>query len=351
MAIHYLVTERLIPVYIGEEGIYTLHQGSFKERRSFFLDQGISLPKNYRIANLDSKTKTSIHVIFFNINYGHFLIKTPNQNTAYAALRALDAFFFLATGDEPDLHRLTPRLLELDHVPRAEWTNGDLHRELNRRNRIPDSTILSNLYSGRYVQQYEMRLLGPYVEAIYSDRSLAEALNHLGHSRFLFNGYMVGSYYECHYKHERMSTPQHDMQKRYFENRERYELAFVSAFKGIERFLHLNQIKKNNIERALIQLASQEIQPSTIYKRWHEVFSGYSKEIAYKNLILHFLNIRNGVAAHANPSPPEQFWISEDNLIEIQYFLKELCYKKLEFVQPRQLPKQAILSLMRKDDR
>jgi hypothetical protein len=190
-----------------------------------------------------------------------------------------------------------------------------------------------------------MRLLGPHVEAIYKDRSLAEALNHLGHSRFLFNGFMVGSWYQCHYIYDRSDASRHDMRKRYFENRERYELAFVSAFKGLERFLSLNQIKKDNVERALIDLRSQRIQPTTMYQRRHEVFSGYRKKISYRELILHFLDIRNAVAAHANPGSPKKFWISEDNLMEIQLFLIGLCSKRLDGVQPRELPKRAVLDL------
>jgi hypothetical protein len=346
MAIYYLASEHLIPAYTrcdGMEGMDMLSNGLFEERREYYLDRGMSLPANYRIANLDGKT--SIHVVFFDVDHGHFLIKTSRQANAYAALRALDAFFFLASGNAPDLDRMVPRLLELDHVPTTTWKCEDVQREVSSRNDLPDATIRSWLYSGgrRCIPQDEMRLLGPYVEAIYKNRSLAEALNHLGHSRFLFNGYMVGSYYQCHYRHDRSHASAHDMRNAYFENRERYELAFVSAFKGLERFLSLNQIKKNNVERAVIDLRSQHIQPTTTYQRRHEVFSGHPKKIPYLDLIMHFLDIRNTVAAHANPSPPKKFWISEDNLMEIQLFLKELCSKRLDEVQPRELPKRAVL--------
>jgi hypothetical protein len=234
MATYYLASEHLVPAYVRHEGTLTIHEGSFKEWRRFYLDSGISPPANYRIASLDDKT--SIHVVFFDVDRGHFLIKASRQANAYAALRTLDAFFFPASGDAPDLGRMVPRLLELDHVPTATWKCEDVQREDNSRNELPDVTIRSWLHSGqgRFIQQDEMCLLGPYVEAMYKDRSLTEALNHLGHSRFLFNGFMVGSYYQCHYRHDRCDASRREMRRRYFENRERYELAFVSAFKGLE---------------------------------------------------------------------------------------------------------------------
>ena len=37
--------------------------------------------------------------------------------------------------------------------------------------------------------------------------------------------------------------------------------------------------------------------------------------------------MRNIVAAHGNIRPPKDFWISEDNVFEIQVFLSELILK------------------------
>lgn len=347
MAIYYLVADYLVPMYIEHEGTMALTNCKPDERREYYTERGLNLPKNYTIARL--APRTSVRVVFFDIDHGLFLITASNQSTAYRVLRALAGFFYLTIGEAPCSDRSLPKLSELQRMPNANWTREKLVEELRERSSEIGPTSVYDLYSGRVVPQHEMRLLGPGIEAIYPNAHLVEALCHLGHSRYLFYGFMEGSYYYCHYKHDRTALSHHQMQKKYFENRERYELSFISAFKGIERLLKVGQIKKREIDLKLRALDTPDILPETKYRRWHETFLGHKRFITYSAIVKHFLDIRNVVAAHANPSPPEQFLISEDSLIEIQLFLLELCSKVIGDIKPRDLSRGVIQPLSRRD--
>lgn len=347
MNMYYLVSDYSVPVYIDYQGTFHINNlVSFNEKRRYYIKQGRNLPSNYTIAILDNHTQ--VRVVFYNVDNGLFLIKAGNQRTAYEVFRALDGFFFLFKGGAPNYDRCIPKLTEICKVPHYDWDIDRLFKELSQRNMEIMQTDVYNLRSSPFIQAYEMQLLGPYVERIYSDRRFNEALHHLGHSRFLYYGFMVGSYYNCHYRHDRQNMSKHLIQKQYYENRERFELAFLSAFRGIERFLNVNQIKDPDIDRSLVKLQIANIKPDTNYHRRHEIFSGRRRDVTYRDIISQFLKIRNTVAAHANPSPPSDFIISEDSVMEIQLFLSELCSKGLGQIQPRQLPTGAILPLYKK---
>lgn len=89
-------------------------------------------------------------------------------------------------------------------------------------------------------------------------------------------------------------------------------------------------------------LGYQEIRPQTRYRRAYEAFSGYSKYVSFSDLISHFLEIRNAVAAHTNPSLPPRFLISQDSIFEIQLFLEELSSKPLGSIKPCGLSRHVV---------
>jgi hypothetical protein len=91
----------------------------------------------------------------------------------------------------------------------------------------------------------------------------------------------------------------------------------------------LNQIRKNNIDTILSKKSDLGIAPDTEYTRYHEIFSGHTKRVRYRELICHFLDLRNIVAAHGNRNPPERAKLIEDNVFEIQLFLMELLSKAI----------------------
>jgi len=111
-------------------------------------------------------------------------------------------------------------------------------------------------------------------------------------------------------------------------------MVFVAAFKGVERFFGVNQIRGNKIRNIFNYPNLESIRPDTIYTRQHETFSRKKKNISYIEIIKHFMDLRNAVAAHANfIQPPRSFMITEDNLFEIHLFLQELIWKKVPFSQ------------------
>jgi hypothetical protein len=63
---------------------------------------------------------------------------------------------------------------------------------------------------------------------------------------------------------------------------------------------------------------------STRWKSYHEVFSSGRKRWRFDELIAHYLDVRNAVAAHANPSPP--FQLREDQVFELQLLVKSMLY-------------------------
>lgn len=67
--------------------------------------------------------------------------------------------------------------------------------------------------------------------------NIAEVLLHLVQSHYSISGSMTGSYYYLHYRWDKRFQNKHLREKKYFENRTRYDLAFVSAFRSIESIL------------------------------------------------------------------------------------------------------------------
>jgi hypothetical protein len=59
--------------------------------------------------------------------------------------------------------------------------------------------------------------------------NIADALVHLEQSHYIISGFMTGSYYYAHYRWDRRVENKYLREKKYFENRTRYDLAFVSA--------------------------------------------------------------------------------------------------------------------------
>ena len=77
---YYLVADYLVPVFIEHQGTVHISNGySFDEKKRFYLERGLSLPRNYTIARLENRTK--VWVVFFDVDNGLFLIKAPILTT------------------------------------------------------------------------------------------------------------------------------------------------------------------------------------------------------------------------------------------------------------------------------
>jgi hypothetical protein len=112
----------------------------------------------------------------------------------------------------------------------------------------------------------------------------------------------------------------------YLEERTLYDLAFLSGFRALEALLGGGQLKKHEIGGRLSAL-DHRFNTSFRSKPWksfYEVFSSGRKRWRFDELIARYLDIRNAVAAHANPEPP--FLLHEDQVLEIQLLAKTMLY-------------------------
>lgn len=137
-------------------------------------------------------------------------------------------------------------------------------------------------------------------------------------------GFMVGSYYFAHYRHDRKEMARYHLDKSYLENRIAYDTAFLSAFRGIEALLEKPHFKSNDVSELLYVADSKNATPFTKkkYRSFHEVFSSRRKLWSYEEIIVRYLRLRNAVAAHGNINPPNI--IMEDQVFEIQMLLKRM---------------------------
>jgi hypothetical protein len=218
-------------------------------------------------------------------------------------------------------------LTELPKKPHGDMTMRDLASLILGRDRgiaPEDELLMPLLQSGTCLNHIQIREACMVVKNALVTPRLADALLHLEYSYSLVWGFMVGSYYEAHYSRDRRSIPRYELEKRYLENRLRYDTAFVSAFRGIEALLGKPQLKKGKVA-SLFAALDEEFGThlkSTPYRSWHEVFSSRKRWWESHELVEHYLRLRNAVSAHGNTSPPNV--VMEDQVLEIQYFLRHL---------------------------
>lgn len=322
----------LIPVYTDYgDGMVSMTeplQSNFKDKAEFYeRDPHMSPPKTKAICDVEHNLR--LYVSFFDVDVGHLTIRSHSRKKAYQVATILRALFSLHFGWQPNERTGHYYLQELKRLPRGDWDNARMLSELRGLNYGISDTFIYELHHGFSVSHDAYLEIPRMIEKTWRNEALVESLNHMLESRFLFCGFMVGSYYTCHYSKDRRATPIWEIEKRYFENRFRYETAFLAAFKGIERFFGVNDINKHQIPGLLSSFPHSDISETTPYRRFHEIFSGLRENDTYSNMIRHFLKLRNAVAAHGNRKPPKDCMLIEDNVFEIQLFLMELLNKAI----------------------
>jgi hypothetical protein len=327
---HYLVANYLLPAFVRVgDAVGSMGVGLGED---YYRKIGFPMPRNFTVCRIDAKTV--IRGAYYDRDRGLLMIQAPSRRRAYEVGEALNGHFSVFMGYEQDPTRDGFWLQECRRVPRAEWSEQDFLNNLLNPDPYEPERALHDLQSGYGLQFHHLDHLARYLPALAGSATLTRALMHFRESRQLFFGFMVGSYYHSHYRHERREAPRWLMEKRYYEQKTRYELAFVAAFKAIESFFGVPMLKEGNLDAAFARLPFPLVAPDKLYRRRHEVFSRFRVRITYRDLILHFLKLRNAVAAHANPSPPPHFLLSEDNLFEIQLFVTHLIGGALEGLVP-----------------
>jgi hypothetical protein len=267
--------------------------------------------------------------------YGAFdafiLIAAGGQRKAYLLGNALRAALTAFHGLSP-LERIHGFLLELSGKPFADMDVRGLAALIERPREdqeCEDIELIAQLRGGVSLNHLQLTEACEIVSRALQTPRIADALLHLEYSYSQVWGFMVGSYYEAHYSRDRKSISRYELDRTYLENRIRYDLAFVSAFRGMETLLGKHHFKKHDVP-ALLASVDREFHTSFSSKRyrsWHEVFSSRRRWWGYDELIQHYLYLRNAVSAHGNPTPPD--FVMEDQVLEIQYLLRSMLWKIL----------------------
>jgi len=338
MSKYYLLSRLILPM--RESG--TLHgfgnnesiekkQKAYEEFAGFDNNSivGNSPPQNYTFLKL-SKTD-EIKVVYFDYDCGNFLIKTNSRRSAYSIANIIYGYHCLYRSWVPDPDTPIYFLQEIKRIPKYNWTITDVIAALDEKIHswygVPESCAMK---AGFEVSNFTHEDLKIFLTFYYRNFDAREVLDYLLKSIQICGGVPNESYYHFNYILDRKEESRTVLNKRYFEHRITYETSFITAFKGVERFFKVAQIRKKEINNIFRNISYEDISPDTIYTRYFEIFSGHKKQIKYRKLIEHFLELRNSVAAHGNLKDPKRKIIIEDNIIEIQFFLQELLEKVLK---------------------
>ena len=265
--------------------------------------------------------------VFLHGAYEAFvLVAASSQRRAYLLANTFRAVTSCFQGITP-VNEYKAYLLELASAPTPDMSRRDLARSIAQRedyDTYPDHTLELLIGSGTVLDHVQIARSCDVVPQAITQPVILDALLHLEYSRTLVWGFMVGSFYESHYSRDRRELSRYQLERKYLENRFRYDSAFVSAFRGIECVLGKPHFKKTHI-RGLLSKADRRYGTafsSQPHRSWHEVFSTKKKWWSYADLIAYYLKLRNAVSAHGNPSPPHT--VMEDQVFETQYLLQAM---------------------------
>jgi hypothetical protein len=255
------------------------------------------------------------------------MVSAPSQRKAYSLALPFRSYFTIYLGRDL-ANSNNDFLLELRANPKSTATTRDiacLYRQFTSYRVDPDLLAMA-MRSGVRLFHTEIKSACEFVAKVLAVPQFVASLMHLERSYFLFEGHMTSSYYHHHYRHERKSESAYLREKKYFEERTLYDLAFLSAFRALEALLGTAQIHKYEVVKLLGALDNKFGTSfcSTRWESYHEVFSSGRKRWRFEELIRHYLDLRNAVAAHANPKPP--FTLREDQVFEIQLLVKSMLH-------------------------
>jgi len=297
---------------------------------------GIDITKKYKYEQLFARVPGEISVYIIDSGYNYrLIISSKSRRNAYSVLYLIKGFYTLIVPNLSYSGTLqNNQLMEFYKRPKASWRNDDWLSNLNKsvhQNYFNFDDLKIELTTATGIFDHdEAKYLKNLIEREYGNQRLAEAMNHARESIQLFNGIMNSSYYYSHYIRDRKNLTRQAIEKAYYEKKETYELAFLAAFKAIERLLNVNDIKRREIKTVLNNSGLVFTNAEKKYERAFEKFIGFKRIINQSELVEHFLNLRNTVGAHANKNPPQSKVIAFDSIYEIQYFLSIWINEYLE---------------------
>lgn len=300
-------------------------------------------PRNYIIHKFSSGAV--VRICYINLDIGHFTISANNIRDAYDVSDLVIGYMSSLRGysvfNSREGHWY---LYEMNKLPSPTWNMDTFYRNIipTPGNTYEDKNR-KDLETGVYVQPDDIKYLINLLKQNDVNHKVINALRNLTTSYHLFGGYMNDSYYQYHYQYDRKMLTPDEIEKYYREYRGNYELSYVSAFKGIESLLGVNQIREKDISALLRKYYPQLIGKQ--YQRFHEIFSSHQKMESYEKVISWFLKLRNIVAAHSNSNPPPIYALRVDNIYEIQLFLSNLIEHSVPNWERYEAPSKFFLRL------
>ncbi len=288
----------------------------------------IPLPKEGDHCFLSIKGVGRISVFVHDVYDALLIISANSQEKAYELASPFRAFATVFLGCPPDDNAFE-YLIELKSKPEPSQTIRKIAQLYNQIWQTPINldVLVSDLRSGSVIKQDRIRYGCNFVKNLISSQRLVLCLLHLERSHYLFSGFMSSSYYHYHYRYDRKAESKYVRRKKYLEDKTKYDLAFLSAFRAIEALLGTLNLKKKEIGEKVNEL-DRKFKTSLANTPWtsyHEVFTTRRKKWNLSDLISLYLDTRNAVAAHANPKPP--FNLHEDQVYEIQRLVEHMLYQ------------------------
>jgi hypothetical protein len=221
-------------------------------------------------------------------------------------------------------------LFESDVKPKDIFDRESLLKSIKRED-FCQIELANLVFSGLKLDPYYFDYIIKTLKKVINNPHLSDALLHLEHSCDLRGGLLRYGRYE-EYCSERKFLNQYVLERRYYENRVKFDLAIVSTFRGIEALLGTVSINRHNIVSLIKAIESKyNVNFSNIkYESKHLFFSVKRKMWSFVDIILEFKIIRDAVSAHGNIQPPVR--ICQDHVYEIQHLLfrmlSEILIKK-----------------------
>jgi hypothetical protein len=302
------------------------------QRKRSYINAGIELPPLGETVFLRKQNIGRI-LIYVHGGYRAFImIVAQSQRKAYLLGNGLKAILTCFQG-LPPVENMSGYLLEFTNSPSIDMCDEDIANLINPPfggDRSINQTMICEIGTGTGIDHVQMRSACEVLDTAIDNNNLLDALMHLDYSLTLVWGDMTGSDYESHYSRDRKEACRYTMERQYLENRFRYDSAFVSAFRGIECILGKPHFRRHEIVNLLLRVDKRYGSNfnSGKYRSWHELFSSRRKYWRFSELIAKYLDLRNAVSAHGNPSPPHI--VMEDQVFEIQYLLRLMLVSILD---------------------
>jgi hypothetical protein len=260
-------------------------------------------------------------VFVHDVFSAHFLVVARSQENAYRIAAPFRAFATVYLGwamEEAEIEYL----VELSRKPDPEDSTESMAlSHVGSGGYEPDDALVAqHLETGWVLATEQIAAASSFLDSVLQSDRHVLALRYLERSHYLLSGFMSSSYYHFHYSRDRVSQTPYWRRKMYLERSSVYDLSFLSAFRALEALLGCGarSLEGRQILPGLLSLDHEfgTNLATEIWESFHHVFTARRRLWSYGELIQQFLDTRNAVAAHANPSPP--FPLYEDQVFELQ---------------------------------